>query len=120
LFICVTPGGAGGVSDEHPFFIFNLEAARPRLGFYNVAAAPVGGGLLAGAPFLNTGNSAHGCARQQSTADGLMAAELANESGAASDISTNPPASTPYVFGSITEVLESGAADSGPGAGASK
>lgn len=123
--ISINALAAGGVSDEHTSFIVNLVPDRPTLGVFKLAAAAAVAGLLAGALFWFTGRIDHASAREPSPANGLMAAELANESGAVSegDIAgalTNPPAATPHVFGSITEVLESAAADLSPGAVAPK
>jgi len=95
---------AGSVSDEHTSFIVNLVPDRPTLGVFKLAAAAGVAGLLAGSLFWLTGRLDHANAREQQSPGGLMAAEPAID-GATSP--TNEPTSTPRVFGSITEVLES-------------
>ncbi len=102
----------GGVSDEHTSFIVNLVPDRPTLGVFKLAAVAGVAGLLAGALFWLSGRLDHASAREKQPAGGLMAAEPVNASiespvDKAARSLTNPHSSTPRVFGSITEVLES-------------
>ncbi len=111
---------AAGASDEHTSFIVNLVPDRPTLGVFKLAAMAGLAGLLAGSFFWITGRLDHASAREQPPANGLMAAEPANEPAdspelAASGSATNSPLAAPHVFSSITEVLEGPPVTAPPG-----
>lgn len=97
---------AGGLSDDHTSFIVNLVPDRPTMGVFKLAAAAAAAGVLAGTLLWTLGRFGQVSAREATPPNGLMAAEMPENSQAENP--GNDQAGAPHIYGSPGEALDSG------------